>query len=561
MARGTGLQVAQRGPTILNVAPAARAPAVGGAIVGLSQLASTAVGWVQKEKAAAEAAYLGKLEAQARRHAIDLRDEYAFDPEGFDTAWAAYSNETIETADDRYKANVETTLGQVGTPAYGRIVDEKRAQTRSQERQTLSAMATVHADRAISLGRAGQAGTDQYNEAVGASIAAIDLMVEAGHMSREMGDLEIARQVSEVRMESLMPQVLGAYRSSGPVAALRTIDSIADDPKLQLSPEERDSFRSRASARVNREESMRATALARANEQERATLRAIKAQQEKLLNLTATAIRGQQLDKDGILEMQRRGTFDARDTDYLMDLADKVEADAREEMFEVQAGAVVTENASQMMFDTLLSIRDITPAQHDTLSNMLNQKVVSPDQEKNAVMANYMIDTGDLTDPQILLDAMDAGELSPAAAQAGLNRLTARGKEGGVLAGNEYRFWAKTVSEAAAGKSLMSPTFSGEDMTRSQAAVQALRSRVLELEDPTTEDIQKIGKEIHQEAIFDLVRSEPWFAGSVRDIMADPLQPVHEENKRKFDRGDITELELRRRTDFLKYVRDMRAVR
>ena len=126
-------------------------PAIGGAITGLSVLASSAVDWVQKERAAAEAAYLGKLNVQAERRAIDLRNEYAFDPEGFDNAWKKYSETTVAAADSRYRGSVETSLGQIGLPKYGRIVDEKRSRARSQQKQTLGAMVETYSDRAIAL--------------------------------------------------------------------------------------------------------------------------------------------------------------------------------------------------------------------------------------------------------------------------------------------------------------------------------------------------------------------------------------------------------------------------
>src|SRR5437763_1720265 len=104
MATGTGLPVPNGAPVLTQAPGGVSGDALFNAdswsriAASGAKLADSAFDVLKVSEHKAQVGYLADQDVQIQRKQIELRDQYAYDPKGFDTAWSGYRDGKLSEA-------------------------------------------------------------------------------------------------------------------------------------------------------------------------------------------------------------------------------------------------------------------------------------------------------------------------------------------------------------------------------------------------------------------------------------------------------------------------------
>src|SRR5581483_5392251 len=244
-AAGTGLPLADRNGATLQ--PAGTPQQVrfddGGAsswtqIAAMgARLTSEAADTMRLETHQAQVGYLADQDVEIARKRIELRDQFANDPDGFDAAWKGYSDGKLGQAEPWAVPHVQKLLGSEGNAAYSAILAEKRAQDQRLDSDRVSALATLASNDVIGSAMAGTFNTPEGQAKLEKFRAVMATAVTSKLIAPEEAERRATDLANRATAETLIKDIRDKYtadrangETAGPAALQAAEQRILRDP-------------------------------------------------------------------------------------------------------------------------------------------------------------------------------------------------------------------------------------------------------------------------------------------------------------------------------------------
>ena len=257
MAVGTGLPVPKDNPVLTQAAGGVSGAALYDAdswnrIASSGKgLADSAADYLKVSEHKAQVGYLADQDVDITRKQIELRNQHASDPQGFDAAWKGYAEGKLGEVAPWAVDQVRAKLGHAGNTAFSAILNENRVKSDAQAKQSWSALedmaandVTGHAMAGTLNTPAGQAAIQKYRGVVNTGVTSQFIVPEQAE--QRIGSLESVATVYATR-----DAVKRTFDGQGPIDAIKQIDEITRDTNLKLSPEQRVTLGARLRADVH----------------------------------------------------------------------------------------------------------------------------------------------------------------------------------------------------------------------------------------------------------------------------------------------------------------------
>jgi hypothetical protein len=248
MATGTGLPLQEKNPAIVQSggAPATFNGGDGGAsdwarIAAMGdKLQSQAGHALGLEVHQAQVGYLADQNVEIARKRIEMRDQFASNPDGFDAAWAGYTEGKVGQAEPWALPHIKKLLGTEGNAAYSAILGEKRAEDGRLDASRIGALATQTSSDVIGAAMAGTLGSPDGEIKIGKFRAVLDSAVTSRLMPKEKADLLFDDTMSKAQGEIAARDGVQVYREKGFDAAVDHLKKgILENETLSLKGESR----------------------------------------------------------------------------------------------------------------------------------------------------------------------------------------------------------------------------------------------------------------------------------------------------------------------------------
>jgi len=257
MATGTGLPVPKDNVVLTQAAGGVSGDALFNADswnrIGAAgeKLANLGADVLKVSEHKAQVGYLAEQDVAIQRRQIELRNQFANDPQGFDNAWKTYSDETQGAVEPWAVNHVKAKLGASGNGAYSAILNETRARGDRNAEASWKALedmsaneVTGHAMAGTMHTPAGQTALEKYRGVVRSGVSSQFIVPDQAE--QRIGTLESVATVYASRAV-----IRDAFDGQGPIDAIKQIDAITRDTNLKLSPEQRVTLGARLRADVH----------------------------------------------------------------------------------------------------------------------------------------------------------------------------------------------------------------------------------------------------------------------------------------------------------------------
>ena len=184
--------------------------------------------------------YLADQDTEIARKRIDLRDQFANDPPGFDAAWKGYTDGKLGEAAPWAVPHLRRMLGSEGNGAYSAILSERRAQDQRLSSQKIAALADLSANEVIGSAMAGTLQTPEGAAKIEKYRGVLQSAVTANLHPQEWADLHLDDTLSKAAGEEAARSGVQVYRAQGFDAAVDHLrKSILENENLSLKGESR----------------------------------------------------------------------------------------------------------------------------------------------------------------------------------------------------------------------------------------------------------------------------------------------------------------------------------
>lgn len=190
----------------------------------------------EQEERAAEAAYLAGQENEIARKRIELHDQFAKDPEGFDAAWRGYAEGKIGSADSRSIPHLTKALGGAGNAAYSSILAAKRAEDHRLDSERMGILVKRSADDVVGAAMANTLDTEDGQAKIAKLQATTASAVNLKLMSQEKADEIMDDAISRAHGEAAALSGLKVYQEKGFEAATAHLRASILESQSSLSP-------------------------------------------------------------------------------------------------------------------------------------------------------------------------------------------------------------------------------------------------------------------------------------------------------------------------------------
>jgi hypothetical protein len=254
MATGTGLPIPSSAPVLTQAPGGVSGDALFNAdswnkiAASGAKLADSAGDYLKVSEHKAQVGYLADQDVQIQRKQIELRDQYAYDPKGFDTAWSGYRDGKLSEAAPWAVDHVRARLGQTGNSGYSAILNETRVKSDSDAKESWGALETQSANDVYSSAMAGTLGTPEGQLKLAKYRGVVDTGVTGQFITKETADQRFGALESAATVYATRDHIKTTFDAQGPIAATKEIDGIVRDEKLKLSPDQRLTLGSRLRA-------------------------------------------------------------------------------------------------------------------------------------------------------------------------------------------------------------------------------------------------------------------------------------------------------------------------
>ena len=192
-----------------------------------------------REEKAAQAAYLAEQENEIARKRIELHDQYAKDPAGFDAAWRGYAEGKLGTADSKAVPHLSKALGGAGNAAYASILAAKRAEDHRLDSEKMSVLVKRSADDIVGAAMADTLNTEDGQAKIAKLQATTASAVNLKLMSQEKADEIMDDAISRAHGEAAAQSGLKVYQEKGFDAAVQHLRSSILESQSSLSPSQK----------------------------------------------------------------------------------------------------------------------------------------------------------------------------------------------------------------------------------------------------------------------------------------------------------------------------------
>jgi hypothetical protein len=190
----------------------------------------------EHEEKQAQAGYLAEQENEIARKRIELHDQYATDPAGFDAAWSGYTAGKIGAAEGWAVPHLTKSLGGAGNAAYASVLSAKRAQDQRLDSDRMGVLVKRSADDIVGAAMAGTLETPDGQEKIAKLQATTASAVNLKLMSQEKADEIVDDAISRAHGEAAGQSGLRVYQEKGFDAAVQHLRSSILENQSSLSP-------------------------------------------------------------------------------------------------------------------------------------------------------------------------------------------------------------------------------------------------------------------------------------------------------------------------------------
>jgi hypothetical protein len=193
--------------------------------------------------------HLSESDNVDRRKRIELQDQFSDNPAAFDLAWTAYKDGKLGEAEPWAVNHIRATLGTEGNAAYASLLNTKRATIQTQAKQSWTAQEDIAANDVTGAAMAGTLIPNGPNgEVLDPRVIKYHGVVTAGVTSQFIPQEEADRRAANLESTATVYAARTGIKKifdnqgegpSGPIGAIKEIDSLVRDEKLKLSPEQR----------------------------------------------------------------------------------------------------------------------------------------------------------------------------------------------------------------------------------------------------------------------------------------------------------------------------------
>lgn len=199
----------------------------------------------------AKVGYLADQEVDIATKRADLRNQFANDPAGFQSAWDGYTQGKLSEADPRFVPQLKKQLGGEGVAAYSSILNETRAKNEQQAKQSWAALEDQASNDVTGAAMAGTLGTPEGQAKIERYRGVVATGVSSQFIPQAAADQRIGALESTATVYATRDNIQKTFEAGGPTAAIKEIDGIVRDEKLNLSPEQRLTLGARLRADVH----------------------------------------------------------------------------------------------------------------------------------------------------------------------------------------------------------------------------------------------------------------------------------------------------------------------
>lgn len=190
------------------------------------------------EERQAEAAYLAEQENEIARKRIELHDQHATDPEGFDAAWKGYAEGKLDGASSRVRPHLTKALGGAGNAAYAATLAARRSEDHRLNVDKMNVLVKRSADDVVGAAMAGTLETDGP-EKIAKLRSTVDSAVGLKLMSQEKADEIVDDATSRAHGEAAGQSGLKVYQEKGFDAAVSHLRASILETNSSLSPSQK----------------------------------------------------------------------------------------------------------------------------------------------------------------------------------------------------------------------------------------------------------------------------------------------------------------------------------
>jgi hypothetical protein len=196
--------------------------------------------WGERQSVKQQAAYQAGVEIKIDREAINLKSQFAHDPEGLDNAWKAFTEATLSEVETWAVTPVQEYLGRRGNEAYSSVLNQKVTRDDQLANEALTAKRKAADDDVLGLAMSGAIGTPEYERAYENYRSVLDVGVTTGAWSLDEALLAEEDLSARATGETASLTALQIEKDKGFAAAVDFIRSeILENDKLSLSPGQR----------------------------------------------------------------------------------------------------------------------------------------------------------------------------------------------------------------------------------------------------------------------------------------------------------------------------------
>lgn len=224
----------------------------------------------------AQVGYLADQDVEIQRKQIELRNQFANDPKGFDTEWQGYAEGKLSEAAPWAVPQIRAKLGHAGNTAFSAVLNEARVKSDANAKTSWAALEDQSANDVYGSAMAGTLGTPEGQAKLAKYRGVVDTGVTSNFIPQEVADQRFGRLESVATVYATRDHIKTTFNGQGPLAAANEIDAITRDEKLKLSPEQRLTLASRLRADVHAWDAERKQSLSEVDLEARSLLEAKK---------------------------------------------------------------------------------------------------------------------------------------------------------------------------------------------------------------------------------------------------------------------------------------------
>lgn len=257
---GTGLPTGGNGrPVLLQPSPEvqptaaiAEAQAWGLASRSASHVSDAALSIAAQAQEQEKLKWAADFEVAARTKRIELQGQYPDNPDAFKKEWQAYTDGALGGVPLAYADHARRTLGMEGVSSLASIQGAAIAKTRALTADSVKARLDAAQTDVLGYAYRGDMNNERFVQGLADFRGYLNDGVKAGLWSQDHADLKADELAGKAKAEAIVGRAKSLFETKGPEGAFQEAETLLNDPKLGLTPNEVESYRGRVGAEINK---------------------------------------------------------------------------------------------------------------------------------------------------------------------------------------------------------------------------------------------------------------------------------------------------------------------